>query len=262
LKWGSTAFDNFKIVPPGSGIVHQVNLEYLARVVFARDGLLYNDSVVGTDSHTTMINGLGVAGWGVGGLEAESVMLGQTISMVLPEVVGFRLTGQLPAHTTATDLVLTCVEMLRKRGVVGKFVEFFGPGCQSLTLADRATISNMAPEYGATMGYFPIDKQTIDYLRLTGRDEGQVQLIEQYLREQDMFVKHDGSQPDPVYSGDIMDLDLSSVQPSLSGPKRPHDRVTMSDLPSDFRNGLTAKVGFKGYGLAQNETSKSTTINY
>jgi aconitate hydratase len=262
LKWGSTAFDNFKIVPPGSGIVHQVNLEYLARVVFARDGLLYNDSVVGTDSHTTMINGLGVAGWGVGGLEAESVMLGQTISMVLPEVVGFRLTGQLPAHTTATDLVLTCVEMLRKRGVVGKFVEFFGPGCQSLTLADRATISNMAPEYGATMGYFPIDKQTIDYLRLTGRDEGQVQLIEQYLREQDMFVKHDGSQPDPVYSGDIMELDLRSVQPSLSGPKRPHDRVTMSDLPSDFKNGLTAKVGFKGYGLAQNETSKSTTINY
>lgn len=157
LKWGSTAFDNFKIVPPGSGIVHQVNLEYLARVVFARDGLLYNDSVVGTDSHTTMINGLGVAGWGVGGLEAESVMLGQTISMVLPEVVGFRLTGELPAHTTATDLVLTCVEMLRKRGVVGKFVEFYGPGCQNLTLADRATISNMAPEYGATMGYFPID---------------------------------------------------------------------------------------------------------
>lgn len=262
LKWGSTAFDNFKIVPPGSGIVHQVNLEYLARVVFARDGLLYNDSVVGTDSHTTMINGLGVAGWGVGGLEAESVMLGQTISMVLPEVVGFRLTGQLPAHTTATDLVLTCVEMLRKRGVVGKFVEFYGPGCQNLTLADRATISNMAPEYGATMGYFPIDSQTIDYLRLTGRDESQVQLIEQYLREQGMFVKHDGSQPDPVYSGDIIELNLSSVEPSLSGPKRPHDRVTMSNLQSEFRTGLTAKVGFKGYGLDQSETKKSATINY
>jgi aconitate hydratase len=262
LKWGSTAFDNFKIVPPGSGIVHQVNLEYLARVVFARDGLLYNDSVVGTDSHTTMINGLGVAGWGVGGLEAESVMLGQTISMVLPEVVGFRLTGELPAHTTATDLVLTCVEMLRKRGVVGKFVEFYGPGCQNLTLADRATISNMAPEYGATMGYFPIDSQTIDYLRLTGRAEGQVQLIEQYLREQGMFVKHDGSQPDPVYSGDVIELDLAGVQPSLSGPKRPHDRVDMSNLQSEFRAGLTAKVGFKGYGLEQSETSKSTTINY
>ena len=158
LKWGSTAFDNFRIVPPGSGIVHQVNLEYLARVVMNKDGLLYNDSVVGTDSHTTMINGLGVAGWGVGGIEAESVMLGQTISMVLPQVVGFRLDGNLPTHTTATDLVLTCVEMLRKRGVVGKFVEFFGPGVKNLTLADRATISNMAPEYGATMGYFPIDK--------------------------------------------------------------------------------------------------------
>jgi aconitate hydratase len=262
LKWGSTAFDNFKIVPPGSGIVHQVNLEYLARVVFARDGLLYNDSVVGTDSHTTMINGLGVAGWGVGGLEAESVMLGQTISMVLPEVVGFRLTGELPAHTTATDLVLTCVEMLRKRGVVGKFVEFYGPGCQNLTLADRATISNMAPEYGATMGYFPIDRQTIDYLRLTGRADAQVELIEQYLREQGMFVKHDGSQQDPVYSGDVIELELASVQPSLSGPKRPHDRVDMSNLQKEFRAGLTAKVGFKGYGLEESETSKSTTINY
>ena len=262
LKWGSTAFDNFKIVPPGSGIVHQVNLEYLARVVFNRDGLLYNDSVVGTDSHTTMINGLGVAGWGVGGLEAESVMLGQTISMVLPEVVGFRLSGELPKHTTATDLVLTCVEMLRKRGVVGKFVEFFGPGVQNLTLADRATISNMAPEYGATMGYFPIDSQTIDYLRLTGRDDGQVQLIEQYLREQGMFVKHDGSQPDPVYSGAIIDLDLGSVEPSLSGPKRPHDRVPMSKLPADFKGGLTAQVGFKGYGLDASETGKSATITY
>lgn len=193
MKWGSKAFDNFKIVPPGSGIVHQVNLEYLARVVFERDGLLYNDSVVGTDSHTTMINGLGVVGWGVGGIEAESVMLGQTISMVLPEVVGFRLTGQLPKHTTATDLVLTCTQMLRARGVVGKFVEFFGPGVQGLTLADRATISNMAPEYGATMGYFPIDQQTLDYLTLTGRPASKVAQIEQYLRGQDFFVTHDGS---------------------------------------------------------------------
>ena len=193
MKWGSKAFDNFKIVPPGSGIVHQVNLEYLARVVFERDGLLYNDSVVGTDSHTTMINGLGVVGWGVGGIEAESVMLGQTISMVLPEVVGFRLTGELPVHTTATDLVLTCTQMLRQRGVVGKFVEFFGPGVRGLTLADRATISNMAPEYGATMGYFPIDDQTLDYLRLTGRPASKVAQIEQYLRGQDFFVTHDGS---------------------------------------------------------------------
>ena len=193
MKWGSKAFDNFKIVPPGSGIVHQVNLEYLARVVFERDGLLYNDSVVGTDSHTTMINGLGVVGWGVGGIEAESVMLGQTISMVLPEVVGFRLTGELPKHATATDLVLTCTQMLRQRGVVGKFVEFFGPGVRNLNLADRATISNMAPEYGATMGYFPIDDQTLDYLRLTGRAPSKVAAIEEYLRGQDFFVKHDGS---------------------------------------------------------------------
>ena len=262
LKWGSTAFDNFKIVPPGSGIVHQVNLEYLARVVFNKDGLLYNDSVVGTDSHTTMINGLGVAGWGVGGIEAESVMLGQTISMVLPEVVGFRLTGELPKHTTATDLVLTCVEMLRKRGVVGKFVEFYGPGVQNLTLADRATISNMAPEYGATMGYFPIDKQTIDYLKLTGRNAGEIELIEKYLREQGMYVKHDGSQADPVYSGDIMNLDLASIQPSLSGPKRPHDRVDMAKLPQDFKAGLSAKVGFKGYGLEDKDLNKSVNIKY
>ena len=227
-----------------------------------RNGLLYNDSVVGTDSHTTMINGLGVAGWGVGGIEAESVMLGQTISMVLPQVVGFKLTGELPKHTTATDLVLTCVEMLRKRGVVGKFVEFYGPGTKSLTLADRATIANMAPEYGATMGYFPIDQATMDYLKLTGRSQGQIDTIEQYLRQQDFFIKHDGSQQDPVYSGDIMHLDLGSVEPSLSGPKRPHDRVTMSNLPKDFKTGLTAKVGFKGFGLPDSETKKSVKINY
>ena len=170
LKWGQSAFDNFLIVPPGSGIVHQVNLEYLARVVFKTEGVLYPDSVVGTDSHTTMINGLGVVGWGVGGIEAESVMLGQTISMVLPKVVGFKLVGSVNPLTTATDIVLTVTQLLRKRGVVGQFVEFFGPGCANLTLGDRATIANMAPEYGATMGYFPIDEQTIDYLRMTGRD--------------------------------------------------------------------------------------------
>lgn len=182
LKWGQNAFKNFRIVPPGSGIVHQVNLEYLGRVVFETDGVLYPDSVVGTDSHTTMINGLGVVGWGVGGIEAESVMLGQNISMVLPEVVGFKLTGKLPNHTTATDLVLTVTQMLRKRGVVGKFVEFFGEGCSNLTLADRATVSNMAPEYGATIGYFPIDDKTMDYLRLTGRSDEKIALIEAYAR--------------------------------------------------------------------------------
>jgi aconitate hydratase len=209
-----------------------------------------------------MINGLGVAGWGVGGIEAESVMLGQTISMVLPEVVGFRMTGELPAHTTATDLVLTCVEMLRKRGVVGKFVEFYGPGVRNLTLADRATIANMAPEYGATMGYFPIDAQTVEYLTQTGRETGEIELIQNYLQEQGMFIKYDGSQPDPVYSGDIINLDLGSIQPSLSGPKRPHDRVDMAALPKDFKTGLTAKVGFKGFGLSEADANKPVKVNF
>ena len=185
LKWGSKAFKNFLIVPPGSGIVHQVNLEYLARVVFCDEtGLLYPDSVVGTDSHTTMINGLGVAGWGVGGIEAEAVMLGQSISMVLPEVVGFKLHGRLNENCTSTDLVLTCTQMLRKQGVVGKFVEFYGPGVSTLSLADRATIANMAPEYGATMGYFPIDEKTLDYLRLTGREQHKIKTVERYIFHQ------------------------------------------------------------------------------
>ena len=248
-------------MPPGSGIVHQVNLEYLARVVFNRDNMLYPDSVVGTDSHTTMINGLGVTGWGVGGIEAEAVMLGQTISMVLPQVVGFHLSGSLPKSTTATDLVLTIVERLRKRGVVGKFVEFYGPGVESLSLADRATIANMAPEYGATMGYFPVDKRTMEYLRLTGRDESHVQLIEKYLRQQDMFVTYDG-RPDPTYSGEVMELDLSTVQGSLSGPKRPHDRVDFAGMKSDFNKCLTNKVGFKGFGLSEAESKKSAKFNY
>lgn len=262
LKWGSKAFDNFSIVPPGSGIVHQVNLEYLARVVFNKDGLLYPDSVVGTDSHTTMINGLGVAGWGVGGIEAEAVMLGEVISMVLPQVVGFKLTGKLQKHVTATDLVLTCTQMLRKRGVVGKFVEYFGPGVENLNVADRATIANMAPEYGATMGYFPIDGKTMDFLRVSGRDESKVQTIEKYLREQNLFVKYDGTQPDPVYSGEVIELDLNSVQPSLAGPKRPHDRVNLSDMKTDFTTSLTNKVGFKGYGLSGDQTKAKGSFTY
>ena len=241
--------------------MHQVNLEYLARVVFNRDNMLYPDSVVGTDSHTTMINGLGVTGWGVGGIEAEAVMLGQTISMVLPQVVGFHLSGNLPKSTTATDLVLTIVEMLRKRGVVGKFVEFYGPGVESLSLADRATIANMAPEYGATMGYFPVDKRTMEYLRLIGRDESHVQLIEKYLRQQEMFVTYDG-RPDPTYSGEVMELDLSTVQGSLSGPKRPHDRVDFSNMKNDFNKCLTNKVGFKGFGLSESEVKKSAKFNF
>jgi len=260
LKWGSKAFDNFKIVPPGSGIVHQVNLEYLARVVMQRNGLLYPDSVVGTDSHTTMINGLGVAGWGVGGIEAESVMLGQTISMVLPEVVGFKLTGNLQQGVTATDLVLTCVDMLRKRGVVGKFVEFFGPGCKNISLADRATIANMAPEYGATMGYFPIDENSIEYLHLTGRDKSTVETIEKYLRAQGMFAHAD--QPDPDFSGEIMHLDLGSVEASLSGPKRPHDRVTFANMKKDFNSCMTNKVGFKGFGFDDAGVKKSKDFVY
>jgi aconitate hydratase len=262
LKWGSKSFENFKIVPPGSGIVHQVNLEYLARVVFNDKGVLYPDSVVGTDSHTTMINGLGVVGWGVGGLEAEAVMLGQNISMVLPQVVGFKLTGNLPQETTATDLVLTCVEMLRQRGVVGKFVEFYGPGVENLNLADRATIANMAPEYGATMGYFPIDSQSIDYLRLTGRTESHCQRVEQYLKEQGMFRTYDGSQKDPNYSGDIMHLDLASVKSSLAGPKRPQDRVSAADLKKEFITGLTEKVSFKGFGLEKEAAKSRTTVNF
>jgi len=249
LKWGETAFSNFRIVPPGNGIVHQVNLEWLARVVFEKDGMLYPDSVVGTDSHTTMIDGLGVVGWGVGGIEAESVMLGQQISMVLPKVVGFKLTGQLPAHTTATDLVLTCTNMLRKRGVVGQFVEFFGPGCANLSLTDRATIANMSPEYGATMGFFPVDDQTVEYLNLIGTDPHRVKMITQYLKAQGLYRTYDGSAPDPDYSGELMELDLASVKPSLSGPKRPHDRVDMDAMKDDFQACLTNAVGFKGFGL-------------
>ena len=258
LKWGQSAFQNFQIVPPGSGIVHQVNLEFLARVVFSQGGMLYPDSLVGTDSHTTMINGAGVLGWGVGGIEAEAVMLGQCVSMVLPEVVGFKLTGQLPITSTATDLVLTCVRMLRTRGVVGKFVEFFGPGVENLTVADRATVANMAPEYGATMGYFPVDNKTIEFLRVTGRDPEKLAYIEAYLKAQGMFRNY-AAGPDPVFTGEVLELDLATVVPCLSGPKRPHDRVAMSDMKRDFTTSLTAPVGFKGFGLQDpSQTSEFT----
>jgi aconitate hydratase len=262
LKWGQSAFENFLIVPPGSGIVHQVNLEYLARVVFETDGILYPDSVVGTDSHTTMINGLGVAGWGVGGIEAEAVMLGQTISMVLPEVVGFKFTGNLSPHITATDLVLTVVQMLRARGVVEKFVEFFGPGCTSLSLADRATIANMAPEYGATMGYFPIDENTIDYLKLTARDSHKIDRVKTYLQASGLFRTYGEDAVDPDYSGDILELDLSAVVPCLSGPKRPHDRVELTKMQQDFRECLTNPAGFKGFGLDDEEVKKEHPFTF
>ncbi len=241
LRWGQSAFSNFRVVPPDTGIVHQVNLEYLARVVFADtlDGrpTAYPDTLVGTDSHTTMVNGLGVLGWGVGGIEAEAAMLGQPISMLIPEVVGFRLTGKLPEGATATDLVLTITERLRRHGVVGKFVEFFGDGLQGLTIADRATLSNMCPEYGATVAIFPIDAMTLDYLRLTGRDEQRVQLVEAYARAQGMF--HEKGAPESAYTTTI-DLDLAAIEPSIAGPKRPQDRVTLRDAKSGFTKALGA----------------------
>ena len=241
LRWGQTAFDNFKVVPPGTGIVHQVNLEYLARVVSQREhgGLrqAYPDTLVGTDSHTTMINGLGVLGWGVGGIEAEAAMLGQPVTMLVPQVVGFRLSGRLAEGTTATDLVLTVTQMLRERGVVGKFVEFFGDGLQGLPLADRATIANMAPEYGATCGIFPIDEETLRYLELTGRTPEQIALVEAYAREQGLF-RTDGG-PEADYS-DLLALDLGSVEPSLAGPRRPQDRINLSAAKSTIAKSMHA----------------------
>ncbi len=240
LRWGQTAFDDFKVVPPNTGIVHQVNLEHLARVVMARevDGewLAFPDTVFGTDSHTTMINGIGVLGWGVGGIEAEAAMLGQPSSMLIPQVVGFKLTGKLPEGATATDLVLTVTQMLRSHGVVGKFVEFFGDGLQHLPLADRATISNMAPEYGATCGIFPIDAESLTYLRLSGRSEAQIALVEAYAKAQGLW--HDPATPQATYSA-TLELDLGNVKPSLAGPKRPQDRVLLEAMQADFRKHLS-----------------------
>jgi len=261
LKWGAQAFQNMLIVPPGSGIVHQVNLEYLARVVFDQDRLLYPDSVVGTDSHTTMINGLGVLGWGVGGIEAEAVMLGQAISMVLPEVVGYRITGRLSQLATSTDVVLTITKHLRQVGVVGKFVEFFGPGVAELSIADRATISNMCPEYGATVGYFPIDAKTIDYLRQTNRPEAKVAYVEAYLKAVGMFRNFNDASQDPAFS-EVVELDLATVVPSLSGPKRPQDRVAEANMKTDFMQCLTNKVGFKGFGIEPEKIETSIPFEY
>ncbi|HEX5257239.1 MAG TPA: aconitate hydratase AcnA, partial [Sphingomicrobium sp.] len=240
LKWGSHAFHNFKVVPPGTGICHQVNLEHIARCVWTDqdangETLAYPDTLVGTDSHTTMINGLGVLGWGVGGIEAEAAMLGQPVSMLIPEVVGFRLSGELREGITATDLVLTVTQLLRQKGVVGRFVEFYGPGLENLPLADRATIANMAPEYGATCGFFPIDERTLDYLRLTGRDEAHIVLVRAYAREQGLW--RDASSPEPLFT-DTLELDMSSIEPSLAGPKRPQDRVLLSEVDEQFNTEL------------------------
>ncbi|XP_027347013.1 aconitate hydratase, cytoplasmic isoform X1 [Abrus precatorius] len=261
LKWGSTAFRNMLVVPPGSGIVHQVNLEYLGRVVFNNEGLLYPDSVVGTDSHTTMIDGLGVAGWGVGGIEAEAAMLGQPMSMVLPGVVGFKLSGKLRNGVTATDLVLTVTQILRKHGVVGKFVEFHGDGMGELSLADRATIANMSPEYGATMGFFPVDHVTLQYLKLTGRSDETVAMIESYLRANKLFVDYNEPQQDRVYSS-YLELNLSDVEPCISGPKRPHDRVPLKEMKTDWQACLDSKVGFKGFAIPKEAQGKVAKFDF
>ncbi|MEJ7777114.1 MAG: aconitate hydratase AcnA [Sphingomicrobium sp.] len=240
LKWGADAFDNFQVVPPGTGICHQVNLEYVAQCVWASEDqtgetVAYPDTLVGTDSHTTMVNGLGVLGWGVGGIEAEAAMLGQPVSMLIPEVVGFRLSGQLKEGITATDLVLTVTQLLRAKGVVGRFVEFYGPGLDSLSLADRATIANMAPEYGATCGFFPIDGRTIEYLRLTGREDDRIELVEAYAKAQGLW--RDAAAPEPLFT-DTLDLDMTTIEPSLAGPKRPQDRVLLSDVDDQFNDEL------------------------
>src|SRR6201986_1426794 len=244
LKWGQTAFRNFSTVPPGMGICHQVNLEYLARVVFTTEmngeWFAYPDTLVGTDSHTTMINGLGVLGWGVGGIEAEAGMLGQPVSMLVPQVVGYRFTGKLREGATATDLVLTATQALRKLGVVGKFVEFFGPGIAALPLADRATISTMAPEYGATCGIFPVDAETLRYLKLTGRSDEQIALVEAYYKEQGLF--HAGDSPEAEYT-QRLELDLAAVEPSVAGPKRPQDRVLLKDAATSFAQQLPTLLG-------------------
>src|SRR5262245_20469727 len=256
LRWGQNAFRNFRVVPPDTGIVHQVNLEYLARVVVSSDGpggaIAYPDTLVGTDSHTTMVNGLGVVGWGVGGIEAEAAMLGQPISMLIPPVLGFRLTGRMLEGATATDLVLTITERLRKHGVVGKFVEFFGAGLANLTIADRATLGNMCPEYGATIAVFPIDEMTLDYLRLTGRDDARVELVEAYAKAQGLFRR--SSTSDPVYT-ETIELDLATVEPSLAGPRRPQDRVSLKQVKGNFQAALGSMLP-----AARNSPSNSAGV--
>lgn len=257
LKWGASAFQNFRVVPPGVGIIHQVNLEYLANVVQLREGVCFPDTVVGTDSHTTMVNGAGVLGWGVGGIEAEAAMLGQPIYMLIPQVIGFKLHGSLPPGTTATDLVLRAVEMLREKGVVEKFVEFYGAGLSSLSLADRATLANMAPEYGATMGFFPVDAETLKYLKSTGRSEDLIQRVERYSKEQGLF--RTDATPDPIYS-DTLQLDLSTVEPALAGPKRPQDRVRLSDMKTQWHHTLQAPIPQRGFALDEASIQAKSAI--
>lgn len=263
LKWAQNAFDNYRAVPPATGIVHQVNLEYLASVVQTQevDGeqLAYPDSLVGTDSHTTMINGLGVLGWGVGGIEAEAGMLGQPSYFPVPEVIGVKLTGNLPSGVTATDLALKVTQVLREKNVVGKFVEFFGPALSKMPLADRATVSNMAPEYGATCGFFPVDEETLDYLRLTGRSEEHVKLVEDYCKANGLFYTPDAE--DPIFT-DVVEIDLSKLEPSLSGPKRPQDLIPLSQMKKAFNEALVAPQGNHGFGLSEDEINKEATVKF
>ena len=259
LKWGQKQFKNFTIIPPSTGILHPVNLEYLATVVSQKKDVIFPETIVGADSHTTMINAMGLLGWGVGGIEAESCMLGHSLSMLLPEVVGVRLRGKLKNTVNATDLVLHLVNLLREYGVVNKFVEFFGDGVSSLTLSDRSTIANMAPEYGATIGFFPFDNETIKYLRMTGRAENQIKLITTYMKANSLF--YDPAK-EAMYSGDLLDVDLNAVEPNVAGPKRPHDKVALKDMKKDFHSCLINKVSFKGYGLSREETDKKITFKY
>src|SRR5512136_1964956 len=265
LRWGQQAFSNFRVVPPATGIVHQVNLEYLAKVVLLRKDehadsslpVAVPDTLVGTDSHTTMINGLGVVGWGVGGIEAEAVLLGQPLYILTPKVVGFKLTGQLREGVTATDLTLTVTQILRKHGVVEKFVEFYSVGLSHMSLADRATIANMAPEYGATMGYFPIDAETLNFLRRTGHSAAEITLVERYAKEQELF--RTDATPDPEFS-ETLELNLADVVPSLAGPKRPQDRVALSDMKQSFESALVAPVKDRGFGLGESELSRKGAV--
>ena len=257
LKWGEKAFKNFRVYPPGAGIIHQINLEHLAQCVLEKDGICYPDTLVGTDSHTTMINGIGVLGWGVGGIEAESAMLGQPIYIKIPEVIGFKISGTLQAGVTSTDLVLRITEILRKKGVVEKFIEFFGSGISNLSLADRATISNMSPEFGATMSYFPIDETTLQYLERTGRSTEIIQRVSAYCKAQGIF--RTDATADPIFS-DTLELDLSTVEPSVAGPKRPQDRIALKKLPSEWDEILSRPITERGYQLNSEEKQKKSPI--
>lgn len=259
LKWGQSAFENFRIVPPSTGIVHQVNLEYLSKVVFCnkQTNVIYPDSCVGTDSHTPMVNGLGVLAWGVGGIEAEAVMLDQPIYMLLPDVIGFKLVGKMPEGTTATDLVLKITELSRKFGVVGKFLEFFGPGLENLSVADRATIGNMSPEHGCTVSFFPVDEATLDFMRQTGRSNEDIEVAEAYYKEQGLFRNKESK--DPIFS-DVIELDLANIEPSIAGPKRPQDRIALKDVGPTYKSTLTAPVGPKGLGINPEELNKKATF--